>query len=111
MKLLKDKIRERVAQKHLGKDMIGSIALNEVRRFFGLPANDEFNKIPGEFLDNEYEKSTLDWYVKFNKMFVKTSDQAIKIKIFKQKNEILDKVNNVLVNVWYKVKVVDIYLK
>ena len=111
MKKISDVLRKAIAHKHLGKDMIGAITLNEVRRFFGLPSDVEFNKVPGEFMMNEPWQITIDGYVKFNKIFVKTGDQGIKIKLFKQKKEILDKVNLALENVGYKTNMVDIYIK
>ena len=36
MKSIKDVVRKVIAQKHLGKDMIGAITLNVIRDYFGI---------------------------------------------------------------------------
>ena len=88
MKELKDYIRKTLAHKHLGRAMVGAVALNTVRTILGIP--------------------TLEWYVSFNVFFLKTNDQALKIKIFKEKNQILQEVNLALDKVWYATKLVEI---
>ena len=91
MKELKDYIRKTLAHKHLGRAMVGAVALNTVRTILGIP--------------------TLEWYVSFNVFFLKTNDQALKIKIFKEKNQILQEVNLALDKVWYATKLVEIRIK
>ena len=71
--------------------MVGAVALNTVRTILGIP--------------------TLEWYVSFNVFFLKTNDQALKIKIFKEKNQILQEVNLALDKVWYATKLVEIRIK
>lgn len=71
--------------------MVGAVALNTVRTILGIP--------------------TLEWYVSFNVFFLKTNDQSLKIKIFKEKNQILQEVNLALDKVWYATKLVEIRIK
>jgi hypothetical protein len=53
----------------------------------------------------------LEGYVKFNKLFLKTSDPQIKIDIFQQKTKILAQVNAAIAKVGYTTKIVDIMVK
>jgi len=91
MKLLKEYIRKTLAHRHLGRAMVGAVALNVVRTILGIP--------------------TLEWYVSFNVFFLKTNDQALKIQVFKQKNQILQEVNLALEKVGYKTRVEEIRIK
>lgn len=91
MKTLRDSIRLRMANQHLGKAMIWAIAVNIVKDIFG--------------------KQCIEGYVSFNKIMVKTRDQMIKIELFKKKPEILERVNQALDRVGYKTKIVDVILK
>ena len=91
MKLLKEYIRKTLAHRHLGRAMVGAVALNEVRTFLGIP--------------------TLEWYVAFNVFFLKTNDQTLKIHIFKQKNQILHEVNLALEKVGYTTRIDEIRIK
>ncbi|MCX6824510.1 MAG: hypothetical protein NT085_05295 [candidate division SR1 bacterium] len=91
MKLLKEYIRKTLAHKHLGRAMVGAVALNTVRTILEIP--------------------TLEGYVSFNVFFLKTNDQALKIKIFKEKNQILHDVNLALEKIGYATKVLEIRIK
>ena len=91
MKTLKDYLRKTLAQKNLGKAMIGALALNTVRTVLGMPE--------------------LEWYVSFNVFFLKMDNQMLKIEVFKQKNKILEEVNIALGKVWYEVVIDEIRLK
>lgn len=91
MKLLKDYIRKTLAHRHLGRAMVGAVALNTVRTILGIPS--------------------LEWYVSFNVFFLKTDDQALKIQIFKQKNQIIESVNLALEKVGYATRVDEIRIK
>lgn len=95
MFLLKDKIRQVMTKKHLDKNMIGTIALNAVRHYFG-------------YTDNTL---LLDGYVKFNKMFLKTSQQHVKIAVFKEKREILNAINGQIEKVGFPQRINDIIFK
>ncbi len=91
MKSLKDSLRKSLAHRHMGHQMVGAVALNAVRAFLGMP--------------------TLEGYVRFKALFLVTSDQSLKIKIFQQKNQILHEVNLALVKVGYTTKVDELRFK
>lgn len=99
MQLLKDKIRKKMAEKHLGKNVIGAVSVNVIKRF-----------IQSE-LDINNIDDILDWYVRFNKVFIKTNDQKIKIFLYKKKQETLTKANESLANLGYKTKLMDIFFR
>ena len=99
MQLLKDKIRKKMAEKHLGKNMIGAVSLNVIKRYL----ISEFNI---KNIDD-----ILNGYVRFNKVFIKTNDQKIKIFLYKKKQEVLGKANDSLANLGYKTKLVEIIFK
>ena len=75
----------------MGHQMVRAVALNVARAILGIPE--------------------LEWYVRFNVFFLKTSDQALKIKIFQQKNQILHEVNLALEKVGYATRVEEIRMK
>jgi hypothetical protein len=91
MQSFKDKLRQYLAHKHLGKEMIGVITLKTIKTFFGDPL--------------------IDGYVRFNKIFIKTSNQQTKIDLFKKKKEILGKVNDAIGQLGYASKMVEIFIK
>lgn len=95
MRLLKDKLRQVIAKKHLTKNMTGVIALNAVREHFWFTKN----------------LLLLDWSLRFDTLFIKTTQQHIKIKIFQEKQELLKKINQSLIAVWYDKTIKDIRTK
>jgi hypothetical protein len=95
MKSFKDIARKSFAQKSMGKRMIGTVGLQIVQDFF--------------------EDKNLEWYIQFGTLFIKTQtclpagkDQEIKIKAFRYKKEILQKVNDALADYGYKRKITEI---
>ena len=80
--------------------MIGSIAMNEIKSYLNI-----------EKVDTEIKDEVLTWYVRHDKLFIKTSDQKLKIQIFKEKLIIIEKVNKKLSEIWYKTTIIDIILK
>ncbi|MEI6425835.1 MAG: hypothetical protein WCO66_00630 [Candidatus Absconditabacteria bacterium] len=95
MFLLKDKLRQVMTKKHLDKNVIGTIALNAVRKYFG-------------YTDNPL---LLDGYVKFNKLFLKTTQQHIKITIFKEKQQLLSTINEQIAKIGFAQQINDIMFK
>lgn len=91
MKLLKEYIRKTLAHRHMGSQMVGALALNTIRTILEIP--------------------TLEGYVRFKVFFLKTDDQALKIKIFQQKNQILHEVNLAIEKVGYTTRVEEIRIK
>ena len=101
---LKDSLRKTMAHKHWGRNMIWAIAFNEVKGFFGSKVKVVSDKF-GE------DKLNLEGSVRFNKLFLKTTDPQIKIDVFQQKQKILAKVNAAIAKVGYTTKIVDILVK
>lgn len=97
---IKDVMRKRLSIQHRGKNMIGSIALNEIKSYLNI-----------EKVDTEIEDEILTWYVRHNKLFIKTTQQNLKIQIFKEKMTIKKKINQKLSEIWYKAEIEDIILK
>lgn len=96
----KDLLRKRFSQQYRGKNIIGSIAINELKKYFNIKE-----------IDPEIEKQIITWYVKQEKLFIKTTNQNLKIQIFKDKFDIINKINEKLDEVGYKSKINDIILK
>ena len=97
---IKDVIRKRLSIQHRGKKMIGSIAINEIKSYLKI-----------EKIDTETQDEILTWYVRHNKLFIKTSEQSLKIQIFKEKTNIIKNINQKLSEIWYKTEIEDIILK
>ena len=97
---IKDVIRKRLSIQHRGKNMIGSIAINEIKSYLKI-----------EKIDTETQNEILTWYVRHNKLFIKTSEQSLKIQIFKEKMNIIKNINQKLSEIWYKTEIEDIILK
>lgn len=93
-----------MAHKHWGRNMIGAIAFNEVKAYFGSKLKVVSDKF-GE------DKLNLEGSVRFNKLFLKTNDPQIKIDVFQQKAKILAQVNAAIAKVGYTTKIVDIMVK
>jgi hypothetical protein len=80
--------------------MIGSIALNEIKSYLNI-----------EKIDSEIKDEILTWYIRHDKLFIKATDQSIKIQIFKEKINIIKKINSKLSAIWYNTEINDIILK
>ena len=100
MDQIKEIMRKRLSIQHRGKNMIGSISLNEIKSYLKI-----------EKIDPEIEDEILTWFVKYNKVFLKTTDQSLKIKIFKEKINIIKKINQKLSEIGYKTEIEDIIIK
>lgn len=97
---IKDVIRKRLSIQHRGRNMIGSIAMNEIKSYLKIKK-----------VDSEIENEIVTWYVRHNKLFLKTSEQSLKIQIFKEKLNIIKKINQKLSEIGYKTEIEDIILK
>lgn len=97
---IKEIIRKRLSLQHRGKNMIGSITLNEIMSYFHIKK-----------MDAEIDNQILTWYVRNNKLFIKTIDQNLKIQIFKEKSNIMRITNQKLSEIGYKTEIKDIILK
>ena len=89
MLLLRDHLKKSLEHKKVDKTVIASIALNAVSVFFS-------------------EKNIFEWYLKFNKLFIKTTDPNYKMQIFLNKKEILTKIHDLILKLGYKFEVKDL---
>jgi hypothetical protein len=80
--------------------MIGSIAMNEIKSYLKI-----------EKIDIETQNEILTWYVMHKRLFIKTTQQSLKIQIFKEKLNIIKKINQKLSEIWYETEIEDIILK
>lgn len=100
MDWINDIIRKRLSLQHRWKNMIWCLALNEIKSYLNI-----------EKIDSEIENEILTWYVRHEKLFIKASNQSLKIQIFKEKSTIIEKINQKLSEIGYKTQVHDIILK
>ncbi len=103
----------------MGSQMVGAVALNVVRSFLNSQKSIK-PKVESQSLNKNSDlkdlwldgpSTQIEGYVRFNIFFLKANDQALKIQIFKQKNQILEEVNLALEKVGYKTRVVEIRIK
>jgi hypothetical protein len=80
--------------------MIGSIAMNEIKSYLSI-----------EKVDTQIQDEILTWYVRHNKLFIKTTQQSLKIQIFKEKLSIIKRINQKLSEIGYKTEIEDIIIK
>ena len=97
---INDIMRKRLSIQHRGKNMIGSIAVNEIKSYLNI-----------EKIDTETQNEVLTWYVRHNRLFIKTIEQGLKIQIFKEKLNIIKRINQKLSEIGYKTEIEDIILK
>ena len=97
---INDIMRKRLSIQHRGKNMIGSIAMNELKSYLNI-----------EKIDAEIEDEIITWYVRHDKLFLKAIEQSLKIQIFKEKLNIIKKINQKLSEIWYKTTINDVILK
>lgn len=97
---INDIMRKRLSFQHRGKNMIWSIAMNEIKSYFNI-----------EKVDTDIQDEILTWYVRHNRLFIKTTQQNLKIQIFKEKMNIIKQINQKLLEIWYKNLIEDIILK
>ena len=82
--------------------MIWTLALNATKSYLKLAEKAD---------DILEENQILTWYVKFSTLFLKTSDQSLKIQIFKQKTKLLEYINTQLSTLGYQQKITDLRIK
>jgi len=93
-------MRKRLSIQHRGKNMIGSIAMNEIKSYLKI-----------EKVDTETQDEILTWYVRYKRLFIKATEQSLKIQIFKEKLNIIKQINFKLLEIGYKTIIEDIVLK
>ena len=97
---INDIMRKRLSIQHRGKNMIWALAIKEIKSYLNI-----------EKIVTEIEDEILTWYVRHNKLFIKTSNQKIKIQIFKEKLTIIKEINQKLSEIGYSTIINDIILK
>ena len=97
---IKDVMRKTLSIQHRGKNMIGSIAINEIKSYLNI-----------EKIDAEIQDEILTWYVRHGRLFIKTTQQSLKIQIFKEKLSIIKRINQKLSEIGYKTEIEDIIIK
>lgn len=94
-------MRKRLSQQFRGKNMIGSIILNELNAFYHIEKDENLLR----------EREVLEGYFKNDKFFIKTQDLALRIQIFKDKRNLLEVINAKLESLGYSLKIDDLYFK
>ena len=97
---IKDVMRKTLSIQHRGKNMIWSIAMNEIKSYLNI-----------EKIDAETQDEILTWYVRHGRLFIKTTQQSLKIQIFKEKLSIIKRINQKLSEIGYKTEIEDIIIK
>ena len=100
MEDLKELLRKRLSEQYRGKNMIWSLAVNEIKSYLNIKK-----------ADPDIENDVLTGYIRHCKLFVKVFDQNIKIQIFKEKKYIIKSINKKLGEIGYEIKIQDIVLK
>lgn len=95
-------LRKNLSQHYRWNKMIWTLAMKVIRDFFQIAKPDEWVI---------REKEPLDWYIRNDKLFLKTSDSWLKIEIFKQKKKLITLVNDQLSRMDYATQIDDIILK
>lgn len=101
MDSLQEITRKNFSQKFQGNRLIGALALRSIREYFDIHGGAD------SYLDEEI----VTGYVKFTTLFLKTSDQSLKIQLFKEKKNLISTINDRLAKLGYLYKIQDIRLK
>lgn len=94
-------VRKNLSEKFQGFRMLGTLGIGVLRKHFDVEKKDE----------NLIQDEVITWYLQYQILFVKTSDQVIKIELFKQKRELIEKINQHFSSLGYQQKIVDLRLK
>lgn len=101
MKAFQDLSRKLFSEKFQGDRMLGTLALKVVKDHFHIKNTNE-NIVTDELIEG---------YLKYQTLFLKTSDQAMKIAIFKEKEKLIEAINQHFKKLWYHQQLRDIRLK
>jgi len=85
-----DKMKKALAKRHLGKALIGTIALKAISDFF---------------LEKWKKYWEIEWFVKIDKLFLNTYNHALKIDSYRYQKEILEYINSRLLWASYDQKI------
>jgi hypothetical protein len=81
-----NQMRKRLSEKFLGKQAIGAVTMQVVRKYYAL------------------SEEELSWYVKFQTLFLQFTDHQQKVQAYKQQQDILNLVNQTLQKLGYTQK-------
>ncbi len=101
MKSFQDLARKNLSQKFQGYRMLGSLALRVVKEHFHIEKKAE-HLVADELIEG---------YLRYQTLFLRTSDQALKIQIFKEKEKLISVINQHFQKLGYHQKVREIRLK
>jgi len=99
MKSFKELARKNFSEKFQWNRMLWTIALNVVKELFNIETSDE---------NIVRETDIISWFLKYNVLFLRTNDQALKIAIFRDKKKVITEINNHFHNLWYEQEVSEI---
>jgi hypothetical protein len=99
MKSFKELARKNFSEKFQWNRMLWTIALNVVKELFNIENPDE---------NIVRETDIISWFLKYNVLFLRTSDQSLKISIFRDKKKVITEINNHFHNLWYNQEVSEI---
>ena len=99
MKSFKELARKNFSEKFQWNRMLWTIALNVVKELFNIETPDE---------NIVRETDIISWFLKYNVLFLRTYDQALKIAIFRDKKKVITEINNHFHNLWYEQEVSEI---
>lgn len=101
MKSFQDLARKNFSEKFQGNRMLGSLAVGIAKGFLKIEKRS----------DHLVGEEILSGYLRFDTLFLKTSDQSLKIQIFKEKKNLISSINTHLEKLGYSQKISDIRLK
>ena len=92
MQTFKELARKNLSQKFQWNRMLWTIALGVVKSYFNIPEVDE---------NIVRENEIISGYLKYDVLFLKISNQSLKISIFKDKKKVINEINNHFQKLWY----------
>lgn len=101
MKSFQELARKNLSEKFQGFRMLWTLAIDAVKHYF------QIEKKADQIISEE----TITGYLKNQILFLHTSDQFLKIEIFKQKMKLMQTINNKFQALGYQHKIKDIRLK
>lgn len=101
MKSFQDLARKNFSEKFQGNRMLGTLALKVVKQYFHIEKKAE----------NVVTDEVIEGFLRYQTLFLKTADQALKIQIFKEKEKLIAAINQHFQALGYRQEVREIRLK
>lgn len=99
MRVFSDVLRKNFSEKFQWKRMLWTLALNVIKKYFDIQEPEE---------NIVRDKEIISWFLKYKVLFLKTHDQSLKIRIFKEKEKVITEINNHFSKLWYSDKISEI---